>query len=778
MNDSTSAPETGSPRQESQSELSAIVAWRRRHISSRMLNWVRKVLPPMSDTERDAIAAGTVWWDGDLFSGKPDWEKLRRFPKTQLTPEEQAFLDGPVQRLCEMVDDWQIRNDGDLSDEVWEFIRRNGFLGIIIPKSYGGLGFSAMAHSDIVIKVSSRSVTAGVTVQVPNSLGPAELLLRYGTDQQRNHYLPRLARGDEIPCFALTAPEAGSDAASIPDHGVVCYADYKGQRTLGMRVTWNKRYITLAPVATILGLAFRLSDPEHLIGDKDDVGITLALIPTDHPGVEIGRRHFPAGQAFQNGPTHGKDVFIPMDWIIGGQKMCGQGWRMLMDCLAAGRAISLPGLATAAIQFSARNTGAYARIRRQFGIPVGKFEGVEEPLARIAGHAYAMEAARKLTAASVDAGEQPAVLSAILKMHATDRMRIAMMDAMDVHGGRAVMDGPRNYLFGTYMSVPIAITVEGANILSRSLIIFGQGAIRAHPHILKEMEAAALANDDEALARFDEEFFAHLRTFTSNTFRAWFHNLTGGMFARTPHVAGVDWIYRRMHASAVTFAAVADMAMGLLGGELKRKESLSARLGDVLSELYILSCVLKRYEDDGLPREDLPLIEWNAREALYRMQTRIDEVLANFPVRWAAWLMRMVAFPLGRHKRPANQRLVHACATLLMQPGAVRDRLTRGIHVTTDPQNATGRIEHAFAAAVERDAIEDKIRAAYKGKRKDRPDVAQMVRDGTLTQTEADALVRANAIVREAIDVDDFEPGEIETVEEPLGEMHRRSATG
>jgi acyl-CoA dehydrogenase len=740
-----------------------------------MLAWVRKVLPPMSDTERDAIAAGTVWWDGDLFSGKPDWEKLRRYPKAPLAPEEKAFLDGPVTQLCEMLDDWQIRNDGDLSDEVWEFIRRKGFLGIIIPKAYGGLGFSAMAHSDIVIKVSSRSVTAGVTVQVPNSLGPAELLLRYGTDAQRNHYLPRLARGDEIPCFALTAPDAGSDAASIPDHGVVCYADYKGSRTLGIRVTWDKRYITLAPVATILGLAFRLSDPEHLIGNKDEVGITLALIPTDYPGVEIGRRHFPAGQAFQNGPTRGKDVFIPMDWVIGGQQMCGHGWRMLMDCLAAGRAISLPGLATAAMQFCARNTGAYARIRRQFGIPVGKFEGVEEPLARIAGHAYAIEAARRLTAASVDHGEQPAVLSAILKCHATDRMRTCMTDAMDVHGGRAIMDGPRNYLFGTYMSVPIAITVEGANILTRSLIIFGQGAIRGHPHILKEMEAAAIKNDDEALARFDEEFFRHLRDLASNMSRAWFHNLTLGMFARTPHVNGVEWIYRRLHASAVTFAAVADVVMGLLGGELKRKESLSARLGDVLSELYIMSCVLKRYEDDGLPADDLPLVEWNARESLYRVQTRLDEVLANLPIRWAAWLLRAVAFPLGRHRRPPRHKLVHACASIILSPGAARDRLTAGIHIDTNPESATGRIEHALAAAVERDAIEEKIRAA-RG-RKAMADFAALVRDGVITQTEADALVRANAIVRDAIDVDDFAAAELEAgVDEEPGTPRRAAS--
>jgi len=781
MNDTASPPNpTPNPTPPpSMDEVSPIIAWRRRHISKHMLEWVRKVLPPMSETERDAIAAGTVWWDADLFSGKPDWEKLRHFPKPGLSSEEQTFLDGPVTKLCEMLDDWQIRRDGDLSAAAWDFIRKNGFLGMIIPKAYGGLGFSAMAHSEVVIKVSSRSVTGGVTVMVPNSLGPAELLRRYGTEQQRNYYLPRLARGDEIPCFALTAPEAGSDAASIPDKGVVCYADYKGNKTLGIKLTWNKRYITLAPVATLLGLAFRLSDPDHLIGDKNDIGITLALIPTDHPGVEIGRRHFPAGQAFQNGPTRGKDVFIPMEWVIGGQPMVGHGWRMLMDCLAAGRAISLPGLSTAAAQFCARNAGAYARIRRQFGLSVGRFEGIEEPLARIAGHAYALEAARRLTAAAVDHGEQPAVLSAILKYHATERMRTCMSDAMDIHGGRAIMDGPRNYLFGTYQSVPVAITVEGANILTRSLIIFGQGAIRCHPHILKEMEAAAIKDDAEALARFDEEFFHHVRDLSSNLVRAWFHNLTGALFAHTPHVTGIEWIYRRLHAAAVTFASVADMAMAMLGGELKRKESLSARLGDVLSDLYIMSCVLKRYEDDGLPAEDLPLVEWNACEALYRIQCRLDEVLVNLPMRWAAWLMRAVAFPLGRHRRPAKQKLVHACASILLSPSAARDRLTGGIYIDTDPANATGRIEHAFAAAVERDATEEKIRAAHRGGKKAPTDFVQLVRDGIVTQAEADALVRDIAIVYEAIDVDDFAAAELEGgAEEPAGEAQKRAVNG
>ena len=736
-------------------------SFRARALSKPILSWYRKVLPPISPTERDAIAAGTVWWDADLFSGKPDWKKLRDFPKPALSAEEQLFLDGPVEKLCAMLDDWQIRRAGDLPEHIWSFIRDNGFMGMIIPKERGGLGFSALMHSCVVMKVASRSPAAAVTVMVPNSLGPAELLMRYGTDAQRDYYLPRLARGQEIPCFALTAPEAGSDAASIPDRGVVCYGEHKGQRVLGLRVTWNKRYITLAPVATILGLAFRLFDPDHLIGDKEDIGITLALIPTSTPGVQIGRRHYPADQSFQNGPTQGKDVFIPFDCIIGGQARVGQGWRMLMDCLAAGRAISLPALGTGAAMFCARLSGAYARVRRQFGLPIGRFEGIEEPLARIAGYAYGLDAARKITAASLDHGEQPSVLSAILKYHATERMRIALNDALDIHGGRAICDGPRNYLFGTYMSVPVAITVEGANILTRSLMIFGQGAIRCHPHLLKEMEAANLSDPNESLRGFDKALWAHVGSAVSNVTRAFLHNLTFGAFARTPDVPGLTSMYRGLHVAAVTFAAVADLAMGTLGGAMKRRESLSARLGDILSELYLVSCALKRYEDDGLRQEDLPLVEWNFRNALYTIQTRLDEVLSNLPNRPVAWLLRLVSFPLGRWRRPPSDRLTHACAKLILSATETRERLTDGIYINRNPADATGRMEAAFMAAIERDAIEEKIRAAGQTGRKALADLPRLVRENIITQTEADALLRANTIVREAIDVDDFAPSEL-----------------
>jgi acyl-CoA dehydrogenase len=533
-----------------------------------------------------------------------------------------------------------------------------------------------------------------------------------------------------------------------------------GKRVLGMRVTWNKRYITLAPVATLLGLAFKLYDPDHLISEKDDIGITLALVPTDTPGVEIGRRHLPAGQAFQNGPTRGRDVFIPMDYVIGGQERVGQGWRMLMDCLAAGRAISLPALGTGAAMFSARFAGAYARIRRQFGISIGKFEGIEQPLARIGGYAYGLEAARRLTAASLDKGEQPSVLSAILKYHATERMRTALNDALDIHGGRAICDGPRNYLFGVYMSVPVAITVEGANILTRSLIIFGQGAIRCHPYLLKEMEAANLSDPNEALRAFDKALWAHMGRAASNVLRAFWHNLTFGTFASTPSVGAISPMYRGLHRAAVTFGAVADLVMATLGGEMKRREGLSARLGDVLSELYLMSCVLKRYEDDGMPREDLPFVEWNYRSAMHTIETRLDEVLKNLPARPVAWLLRPIAFPLGRHHRPPSDRLTRDVARLLLSPSEARDRLTKGIYLSNSNNDATGRMEHAFLAAVERDRLEEKIRATKPG-RKALADLPALVEEGIITEAEGAALVEANAIVRDVIDVDDFTPGEL-----------------
>ncbi|MBC7586028.1 MAG: acyl-CoA dehydrogenase, partial [Tardiphaga sp.] len=471
--------------------------FRRDHISKPIFRWAKGVLPTMSDTEREALEAGDTWWDADLFTGHPDWAKLLKVKPAALTAEEQAFMTGPVDTLCEMPADWRTNWElRDLPPEVWDFIKREKFFGMIIPKEYGGLGFSPFAHSEIVRKISSRSVVAAVTVMVPNSLGPGELLMKFGTDDQRQKWLPKLADGRDIPCFGLTSPEAGSDAAAMVDSGIICKGTFEGREVLGLRLNWHKRYITLGPVATLIGLAFKAYDPDHLVGTEDELGITVALIPSHLDGVEIGRRHLPSMQVFQNGPNKGHDVFIPMDYIIGGQERLGQGWKMLMSALAAGRGISLPSLSAAGAAYAARTTGAYARIREQFNIPIGRFEGIEEPLARIAGTAYLLDASRRMTCTALNLGHHPAVISGIMKLHATERMRTAIDDAMDIHAGKAVIDGPQNYMGNLYRSVPVGITVEGANILTRNLIVFGQGAIRAHPYLLAEMNA--LSDPDKA----------------------------------------------------------------------------------------------------------------------------------------------------------------------------------------------------------------------------------------------------------------------------------------
>jgi acyl-CoA dehydrogenase len=732
-----------------------ITGLRRQLISAPLLGWYRKVLPPMSSTEREAIEAGTVWWDAELFSGRPDWTKLRTLARPTLSAAEQAFLDGPTEELCRMLDDWKVTQDGDLPREVWRFIKDKGFLGMIIPQEYGGLGFSALAHSSIVMKISSRSLTAAVTVMVPNSLGPAELLLHYGTDDQKSHFLPRLAAGDEIPCFALTGPYAGSDAASLPDRGVVCHSEVDGERVLGMKVTWNKRYITLAPVATIMGLAFRLSDPERLLGGEQDLGITLALVPTDTPGVVIGRRHFPVNQVFMNGPTQGEDVFMPLDWVIGGRAYVGQGWRMLMNCLAAGRSISLPAASTGGAKLAARMTGAYARVRKQFRTPVGKFEGVQEALARIAGNTYLLDAARKITAASLDIGEKPAVLSAIVKYHATERLRATINDAMDIHGGRGICNGPSNYLANAYFSVPVSITVEGANILTRSMIIFGQGAIRCHPYLMAEMEAAHDTDRKRALENFDKALFGHLRHDIRIAGRALLHNLTGGEWAQAPDAGVGNYYYKQLDRASASFALVAETALTMLGGSLKRRESLSARLGDVLSEMYLMACVLMRFEHDGRPSADEPLLHWCCQSSLFAIQQRLDEILVNFPSRPAAWLLRRFVFPLGPRRKAPADRLAARCAALLLEPGEARDRLTDGIFVSRDPQDITGRMEHALERVLAAEPVEKKLRERKIS------DPEQALVAGIISPAEAALLKEAADAVHAAISVDDFPPESI-----------------
>jgi len=736
---------------------------RRSLVSDPLFAWFRKVLPPVSQTEQEALDAGTVWWDGDLFSGAPDWNRLLSYPRPALSEEERAFLAGPVEALCAMVDEWQVDHElKDLPPHVWQFIKDNGFLGMIIPKRYGGLGFSALAHSEVVMKLSSRTPTACVSVMVPNSLGPAELLMHYGTEEQKDHYLPRLARGLETPCFALTGPEAGSDAGSIPDFGVVCHGEYGGRRVLGMRVTWDKRYITLGPVATLLGLAFKLYDPDRLLGETEDVGITLALIPTNHPGVNIGRRHLPMNASFMNGPNSGKDVFIPMEWVVGGQAYVGQGWRMLMECLAAGRSISLPSSAAGGAKLAARTTGAYARIRTQFRVPVGRFEGVEEALARIGGNTYAIEAARVMTAGAVDAGEKPSVISAIVKYHSTERARQVVNDAMDVHGGKAICLGPNNYLGRGYMQVPIGITVEGANILTRSMIIFGQGAIRCHPYVLREIAATANADRAAGAAEFDRALCGHIGFLAGNAARALWLGLTGARLMRVPGPAELQPVLRRLARLSAGFAFAADLAMLFLGGSLKRREKISARLGDVLSQLYLASCVVKRYVDDGAQQTDLPFALWAAEDSVHRAQEAMFGLFENFPVRWAAGLMRLVVFPFGRSYAPPSDRLGHRVAALMLEKSPARERLTDGVCLNEVESDPVGRLELALDLVNEAEAIDAKVRAATKAgvvrgqSTQERMESTRAL--GLIDAREAGIWTRYDALRRACIMVDDFEP--------------------
>ena len=735
---------------------------RRLVFTNHVLAVYRRILPDMSTTEKEAIDAGTVWWDADLFSGKPNWDKMLAIPAPKLSAEEQAFLDGPVEELCAMCNDWQITHEQqDLPPHVWQFVKDKGFLGMIIPKQHGGLGFSALAHSAVVMKLSTRSAAAAISVMVPNSLGPAELLLHYGTDEQKNHYLPRLAKGQEIPCFALTSPEAGSDAASIPDYGIVCKGTWQGREVLGMRVTWDKRYITLGPIATLLGLAFRLYDPEHLIGDKEDLGITCALVPTNTPGVHIGRRHFPLNAVFQNGPNHGKDVFMPLDWIIGGKDYAGKGWMMLMGCLAAGRAISLPTSSTGGVKALTRFTGAYARVRSQFKTPIGKLEGVEEALGRIAANCYVMDATRVMTAGAVDLGEKPAVLSAIAKYHMTERARQSMNDAMDIVGGKGICLGPNNWVGRGYQMTPIAITVEGANILTRTLIIFGQGAIRCHPYVLREMRAAKEMQGGEAAREFDDAFTSHIGHVISNGVRAWVHGITSSRLAHTPSNGAPELMhyYRFTSRLSAAFAFLADMSMMGMGGALKRKEKISGRLGDVLSMLYLISATLKRYEDQGRQKEDLQLIRWAVRDMTYHAQHAIDQVLSNFPIKWMATMLRWTIFPVGMSFRPPLDARNRDSAQLILSPGAARDRLTAGMYVPKG-DDATGLLEQAFVATIACEPIDEKLRKALKkGKMTARPGVdlgTIALEKNLITPEEFAQWSRKETLRKAVIKVDDF----------------------
>lgn len=739
--------------------------FRRNNISRRLLAIYRQMLPPMSKTEREALEAGTVWWEGELFSGSPDWEKLHQMPAPCLTREEQAFIDGPTETLCRMLDDWQITHElADMPPEVWAYIKQEKFFAMIIPKRYGGLEFSALAQSKVLTKLASRSLVAASTVGVPNSLGPGELLLHYGTDAQKDYYLPRLAAGDEIPCFALTSPRVGSDATAITDTGVVCRGEYEGQEVIGIRLNWDKRYITLAPIATVLGLAFKLYDPEHLMGDADEYGITAALIPTHLPGITIGRRHFPLNLPFQNGPTQGKDVFVPLDAIIGGPAMAGQGWKMLVEQLSVGRGITLPSNAVGTGKAAVYASGAYARIRRQFGLPVGKFHGVGEVLARMAGHTYIMSAAADVTIAAIDEGEKPSVPSAILKYHNTEMGRQIANDAMDVQGGKGIMLGPKNYLGRNYQGIPIAITVEGANILTRGLIIFGQGAIRCHPYVLKEMEAAG-AEGETGLKAFDEALFGHIGYAISNAARSLVMALTQARYAKAPTRDETRRYYQHISRYSASFALAADVAMLTLGGALKRKELLSARLGDVLSSIYLASMVLKHHTNQGSPEDDLPLVEWACRSLLYDAQEQLHGLLRNFPNRWVAALLRVLIFPRGRtYSSPADE-LGQEIVELIMKPSDTRNRLCRGIYTTVEPNNPLGLLQEALELTESVKPLERKIHEARKAGQFESEDTPSQIDEaeqkGILTADEAQQLRQFDNKVMALIGVDDFASTEL-----------------
>ena len=739
---------------------------RRSVITRPIFSTYRKVLPQMSDTERDALEAGSVWWEGELFRGQPDWQKLHAYPQPKLTAAEQSFLDNECEEACRLVNDWQVTQElYDLPAEAWRYIKDKGFLGMIIPKQYGGLEFSAYAHSQVVTKLSTRSSALSVSVMVPNSLGPAELLLHYGTDEQKNHYLPRLAKGIEVPAFALTSPWAGSDAASIPDSGVVCKGLYQGNEVLGMRVSWDKRYITLAPVCTVFGLAFHLYDPDGLLGDKKHVGITCALVPYDHPGVETGRRHFPLNAMFMNGPTRGQDVFMPLDFIIGGPEKAGHGWRMLMECLAAGRSISLPSSNTGMAQMTARAVGGYARVRSQFKMAVGKFEGVEEALTRIGAYTYLMDAVRKMTAGAVDLGEKPSVVSAIAKYHVTERARQVVNDGMDVIGGKGICLGPSNFLGRAYQLVPIGITVEGANILTRSLIIFGQGAIRCHPYLLPEMQAAQNPDQKQGLVDFDKALFGHIGFTIKNGCRALWLGMTGSHFAalNVDTAPEMRRYYQQLTRFSAAFAFMADISLLVLGGSVKRREKLSARLGDILAQMYLISCTLKRYEEEGRQVEDAPLAHWAIWDAMYKAQQAFDGVIANFPVRFIAAFLHRSIFPWGHPYIVPSDDVGHEVAKALIAPSATRDRLTAECYLPLVESEPVGAIELALKATLLAEPIEARIRAAEKDGHFDNNPLAN-VRDIAIVAFEAGVISAADYEVMKlrnhlrdiVVHVDDF----------------------
>ncbi len=718
------------------------------------LAYLSSILPPISETEKIVLEAGDMWWEKDLFRGRPNWKALHNISLSNLTREEEIFINDQVETLCSMLNDFNILTvEHDLPISVWDFLKKHKFFGMVIPKKYEGLGFSALAHSSIVLKIATRSVSAAVNALVPNSLGPAELLLHYGTEEQKDYYLPRLARGEEIPCFALTSVDAGSDAAALKDNGIVCKGTYQDKEILGIRLNFNKRYITLAPIATVIGVAFKLSDPDQLLGGKKEIGITVALIPSSITGVEIGKRHSPMGLAFMNGPIIGKNVFIPISFVIGGEKMLGQGWRMLMECLSIGRGISLPAVSAAQAQLAYRMTGAYSVLRQQFHLSIAHFEGVAAALARIAGLTYLIEATRRFTVTAVDASLKPALASAIAKYHMTEFARTIVNDAMDIHGGRGIQMGPRNYLAQGYIAIPISITVEGANILTRNLILFGQGAVRCHPYLRDEMQAV----ETKDISGLDKLLMQHFSYTIKNLFKTFLLAFgLGHFFVKTP-IKRFSYYYRQISRLSAALALVTDFTLIILGGNLKRKERLSARLGDVLSYLYIASSVIRYVQEYPSSKEDDAYARWGLNYCLYHIQYSFEKFFNNFPKPLVAKLLKFIIFPLGRSYQLPTDKQDMQLVAVMAKIGKFRDRITQDCYLGKKPEDPTGRIEIAFNEFIKAQPIREKLKK--QGLNRDL-DIEQQLESALtkkiLTHAEVEQFLKAQKFQQDAMQVDAF----------------------
>ncbi len=732
---------------------------RRKLITAKIFQAVKNKLPAISETEQEVLQAGDVWWEKALLTGRPNWSKFLKFSKVKLTPEEEQFLNIQVDTLCSLLEDYKIVKEGNLPSEVWNYIKQERFLGLVIPKDYNGLGFSAFAHSTIIQKIASKSYSAAVSVMVPNSVGLAEFILHYGTEEQKTYYLPRFVVGEEIPCFALTTPSAGSDAGSMTDKGIVCYREQLGEKKLGVKITFDKRYITLAPIATLIGLAFKLSDPNHLLGGVEDRGITLAMIPRDTIGIEIGKYHSPLMLGFLNGPVRGEEVFIPIDYIIGGVESVGRGWSMMMECLSVGRGLSLPALSTGTAKLCFRMTSAYVNIREQFHCAIGHFEGIKEALARITCFTYLCEATRCLTVSAIDQGIKPSVASAITKYHLTELTRKIVNDAMDIHGGRSIQLGPNNYLGLYYIAQPVSITVEGANILTRNLIIFGQGMLRCHPYIKAEIDALNEKNKKKGLAKFDRLFFKHLGLVLSNLTRSLFYGLSNGRGIRSPVSDETAFFYRQLTRMSVALALITDLSLAVMGKALKQHERLTARLGDVLSYLYLASATLKYYEDHDKPIADFVLIKWIEQYCLYQIATTFELFFANFCSKRLAKIIKWIIFPWGNRYRLPLDEQDHQVADIAMQESQVRDRITKHIDLGHD-NDIRKKMDLVYTLHLQVKAANQKLLQAIKaGKIIENNSYQQVLaakNANILTDKEVNQLLALDRLRLEVIQVDEF----------------------